>query len=169
MKKILTVAFLALISFSAFALTSGPKKGQTAPELKGYRWDGEEFSLSSFKGNYVLVDFWASWCPPCRESNPKLVRLYHDLKDKKFKNGASFHVLSVSLDKNVDKWRNAVEADKLEWPAHISDLKGWESALGSAYDVRAIPTAFLVSPEGKVILKGNLHDIYSKLKSQLSH
>ena len=106
--------------------------------------EGETVALSSFKGKYVLIDFWASWCGPCRRENPNVVKLYQKY------NKAGFEVFSVSLDNNKDKWVNAIKQDGLEW-THVSDLLGWKCAPAKKYGVRGIPFTVLVDKEGTII------------------
>lgn len=122
------------------------KIGDIAPEISLPDENGKMRTLSSLKGNYVLVDFWASWCGPCRKENPNVVNAYN-----KYKNH-SFTVLGVSLDKSKDKWLEAIQKDQLNW-AHISDLKGWKSVGAASYQVRSIPASFLVDPQGKIVAK----------------
>lgn len=103
-------------------------------------------SLSSFKGKYVLVDFWASWCGPCRHENPAVVAAYNQFKDK------NFTILSVSLDQNKDRWKQAIMADNLAW-THVSDLKYWQNEVAQLYHIQSIPANMLIDPGGKIIAR----------------
>jgi len=108
--------------------------------------DGKQISLADFKGKYLLIDFWASWCGPCRAENPNVVAMYEEMKDK------DFDILGVSFDTKREKWLEAIEADKLTW-SHVSDLKGWSSEAGQLYAVNAIPHTVLLDKEGTIIAK----------------
>ncbi len=135
--------------------------GQPAPEFTMNDSTGKPVSLSSFKGKVVLVDFWASWCGPCRAENPNVVAAY-----KKF-NSKGFTVLGVSLDTDKGKWQDAVAKDGLTW-THVSDLIGWENAAAKQYGVMSIPANFLIDKEGKIIgssLRGE--DLVKKLEEVL--
>jgi peroxiredoxin len=118
--------------------------GQPAPEIALADPKGKIITLSSFKGKYVLVDFWASWCGPCRGENPNVVEAYEKFKKK------NFTVLGVSLDESKEDWEDAIKADNLNWQ-HISDLKKWESTVVSTYKIEGIPYNVLVDPNGIVI------------------
>ncbi len=135
--------------------------GKKAPSITQFDLNGDPYSLSDLKGMYVLIDFWASWCPPCREENPKLVKTYAEFKDK------NFEILGVSFDKEFTAWEKAIKDDNLTWK-HVSDLQGWNNSAGQSYGVKAIPQNLLVDPEGKVIAR-NLHgeELNAKLRELL--
>ena len=121
--------------------------GTPAPEIELPDTTGKIIKLSSLKGKYVLIDFWASWCGPCRQSNPKLVSLYNKYK------GKNFEIYGISLDRNKDAWLAAIKSDKLNW-IHVSDLKYWESTAAVQYRVSGIPYSVLIDPQGLIIAKG---------------
>ncbi len=120
--------------------------GGEAPEFTQETPAGEALSLSDLRGKVVLLDFWASWCGPCRRENPNVVRVYNKYKDQ------GFEILGISLDQNRDRWLQAIEADGLEW-RHVSDLNGWQNAVAQQYKVRSIPQTYLLDEEGNIIAK----------------
>ncbi|PHN01335.1 hypothetical protein CRP01_37745 [Flavilitoribacter nigricans DSM 23189 = NBRC 102662] len=120
--------------------------GGTAPDFTQETPEGEMLTLSDLRGKVVLIDFWASWCGPCRKENPNVVRVYNQYKDK------GFEILSVSLDNKKDRWLQAIEKDQLEWH-HVSDLKGWSNEVAQTYDVHSIPQTILLDPEGKILAR----------------
>lgn len=152
------VVLLAVYGFTTRMGTPAEKDGtaigDTAPELAFYNPDSTKIiKLSSLRGQYVLLDFWASWCGPCRRENPNVVRAYNKYSEAKFKNGKGFTVYSVSLDKKRDSWKRAIEQDGLLWPYHVSDLQAWRSAGARIYGVNSIPMNFLIDPNGIIIAK----------------
>ena len=135
--------------------------GSEAPDFTLPDVNGNLVSLSSFRGKYVLVDFWAAWCPDCRKENPNIVSAWEKYKNK------NFAVLGVSLDRNRDQWLAAIEKDKLSW-TQVSDLKYWSSEAAVLYCIRWIPMSFLIDPEGKIIAIGLEGDeLHNKLQELL--
>lgn len=128
--------------------------GNKAPDISEKGIDGEIIKLSSLQGKLVLIDFWASWCGPCRRENPYVVNTYNTYKDKNFKNGDGFTIFSVSLDNSKDAWTRAIQADNLSWDYHVSDLGGWNSKAAAVYGVRSIPTNFLIDGDGIIVGRG---------------
>jgi len=120
--------------------------GQPAPDFTQNDTSGHPVKLSSFRGKYVLLDFWASWCGPCREDNPNVVKAYHKYHDR------GFEILSVSLDQQEKAWKKAIRDDKLDW-THVSDLKYWNNALVKLYGVQGVPQNFLIDPQGRIVAR----------------
>ena len=123
----------------------GLEIGARAPEIALSDVNGKIIKLSSLKGNVVLIDFWASWCRPCRAENPNVVKLYNKYKNK------NFTIYSISLDQDRKKWIDAINQDQLSWPNHVSELTGWKSTPGIQYGVSSIPKTFLIDKDGIII------------------
>ena len=120
--------------------------GHKAPDFTIGGIDGKPIKLSDYKGKYVMIDFWASWCMPCRQENPNVVKQYNAFKSK------GFNILGVSLDKETPAWKKAINDDKLTW-AHGSDLKGFEGPTETLYHIEAIPSNFIIDPQGNIVAK----------------
>jgi peroxiredoxin len=118
--------------------------GSPAPDIQLPDPSGKMYALSGLKGKIVLLDFWASWCGPCRRANPEVVSAYERYKDK------GFTVFSVSLDKQKEAWEAAIKQDRLNWEYHVSDLKYWSCEPAQVYGVRGIPQQYLIDREGKI-------------------
>ena len=154
MKKII-ISLLVLAPIFTFSqkVNTGLKIGDKAPELVYNNPKGEELKLSQVKNKIVLIDFWASWCAPCRRENPNIVSAYKKHKDTRFKEGNGFEIFSVSLDKSAESWIKAINQDELFWKYHVSDLEGWNSEGAKIYNIRSIPSNVIINSKGIIIAK----------------
>lgn len=144
---VFAIGFLLLSAGSNVA----PSNGEQAPDFELTTPEGKKLTLKKFSGKMVLLDFWASWCRPCRHENPNVVEAYNKYNKSKFENGKGFEVISVSLDKQESAWVQAIEKDGLIWKSHGWDHGGTVSRL---YGVASIPTAFLIDGDGKIVASG---------------
>jgi peroxiredoxin len=140
-KIIASILFSFLFSM---AVNAQPKQGQLAAEVALPSVSGDTIRLSSLKGKVVLLDFWASWCGPCRISNRNLIKLYPKYKDK------GFEILGISLDDEKGKWEKAIKQDKINW-LQVNEGGGWDAKTAIAWNINAIPTSFLIDKEGKLL------------------
>lgn len=154
MKRIIFI-LLSIISIHFFGqeknTPTGINPGYKAIDIALPNPNDSIIKLSNLKGYYVLVDFWASWCGPCRMKNPQIVQLYNTFKNAKFKDAKGFVVYSVSLDYSRAAWQKAIMMDNLNWPYHVSDLKGWNSTAAIQYQITSIPNNLLIGPDGIII------------------
>jgi thiol-disulfide isomerase/thioredoxin len=158
----LFIGLLAALFYFSFTFENKDTstKNGNAPEIELVSPKGKLIKLSDLKGKLVLIDFWASWCGPCRNESPNVVEAYSKYRNAKFTNAKGFDVFSVSLDRDVDAWKNAIKIDNLSWSSHGIDSEG---KAASSYGVNSIPAAFLIDGNGNIIAKGeqlrglNLH------------
>jgi len=172
MKKSGILLLALVVAFACYALcfrkdaTTPIPQDATAPEIALVSPKGKTLKLSSLRGKMVLVDFWASWCGPCRKESPNVVEAYQKYSQKDFKNGKGFEVFSVSLDRDQEAWKQAILADHLKWKYHVLDVQGLAAA---NYQVATIPNAFLLDGNGVIVASGaqlrglNLHITLDKL------
>jgi thiol-disulfide isomerase/thioredoxin len=151
MKKLFYTPLLLLLFTISTLYSLAQEVGEKAPEIELTSNTGKKINLTDLKGKVVLVDFWASWCGPCRRENPNVVEAFSKYHKSKFLNAKGFEVFSVSLDKNEQAWLEAIKKDNLTWDSHVWD-KGGEFA--KQYHITSIPMAFLIDGEGKVVAKG---------------
>ncbi|MCB9348661.1 MAG: TlpA family protein disulfide reductase [Lewinellaceae bacterium] len=129
--------------------------GETTPDFTASTLSGEQLQLSSLRGQYVLLDFWGSWCGPCRQENPGLVQLYDKYQNARFQQAERFVVISIGIEENEERWRRAIERDGLHWPYHILDkatsLRFFDSELAQQFGVKQVPTKYLLNEKGLII------------------
>lgn len=157
---VLLVAFVAFLLGRNMYITSNLTNGAVAPTFEAKNISGKTIKSEDFLGSYLMIDFWGSWCGPCRQSNPILRDLVHKYQDAEFKDAKSFEIVSVAIETSEAKWKAAIEKDKLDWENHISTLQRFDDPIAAAFDIKSIPNYVLIGPKGKVILVNvGLNDI----------
>jgi thiol-disulfide isomerase/thioredoxin len=143
--------------------------GDKASEISGQLPDGSAFSLNSQKGKYVLLDFWGSWCGPCRETHPQLVELYNRFHDQRFKDSDGFEIVSIAVEQNRENWMAAIQSDGLSWPYQLITIGDFETPIIKSYNVKQIPTKFLINPLGIIIAVDPTIDEVAKILQTKIH
>ena len=145
--------------------TPGVASGVPAPNFRSVTPAGDSLGLNDLKENWVLIDFWGSWCGPCRSANKQLVELYNIYKNKEFSDAKGFTILSVGIETDKEKWINAIKNDGLEWPHHVSSLNRFNDPVALLYGIREIPATILVSPNGNIL---GINLGFNQINAQLS-
>jgi len=156
MKKILLALVIIVLGFLAYKFLLGGiglEVGKTAPDFEATLQDGSPVMLSDYQGDYVLLDFWGSWCAPCRRENPSLVKIYKEFENKKSVKGEGFEIVSIALEKTQGQAEGAIKRDNLYWKNHIISISRIVllSPLAQKYNVSSVPAKFLINPEGKIM------------------
>lgn len=153
--KILNILLvLVILGFVGYKVYQLPKfsDGEIAPGFQAQLIDGNNFTLSDLNGSYVLLDFWGSWCGPCRIESPDLVKLHNTFNGKSFSDAKGFEIVSVAIETNEKRWKKAIDADKLNWPHHIVQLDRFKGPIATEYGVREIPTKYLIDTKGEILM-----------------
>ncbi len=158
---------LMVVGYIGYKVYQMPKfgDGEKIPSFSATLENGEAFELSDLRGQYVLLDFWGSWCGPCRVDNKNLVKLHGEFGDKKFKSADGFKIVSVAIETDKKRSLRAIKADKLVWPHHIILLDRFKSPIAKEFGVREIPTKYLIAPDGHIL---SVNEDYQSLKNRLS-
>ena len=152
---ILNILFgLAILAFIGYKIYQLPKfsDGEIAPGFQAELIDGKPFALSDLQGSYVLLDFWGSWCGPCRIESPDLVKLHNDFSGESFSDAQGFEIVSVAIETNESRWKKAIEKDQLNWRHHIVQLDRFKGPIAKEYGVREIPTKYLLDTKGEILM-----------------
>jgi len=139
------------------------RNGEDIPTIEAELLNGDRFNIEQLKGKYVLVDFWGSWCGPCRKENPALVALYNKYNGQKFAKASGFEVVSIAVETEQDKWKRAIVKDGLSWPYHIVQLERFSSPIVKEFGVREIPTKYLLNEKGQIISVNATMDVLDRL------
>lgn len=149
--NLLLVVLLSIFVVNHLYKQPSYNAGELAPDFTTSTFDGNSFSLSSLRGSYVLLDFWGSWCGPCRKENKELVNLYNEFVANRVDTSVPVHFVSVAIESNEHSFEKAVKEDGLIWPYHILQLDRFSSEIVKLYGIKSIPTKFLIDPDGFII------------------
>ncbi len=169
-KALFTIVFVILLSAGTFAQKKpnlyGIYVGDQAPEIEIPTVTGDDFNLSQLQGKVVLLNFWASWCAPCRKKAPALLALHEEYKNEEFNNGETgFEIVCVSLDRNQAAWENGIQKDQIDGLVNVGDMKGWKSEAARTYNIKRIPAMVLINGNGEIVaLNPGTKDLNKKLK-----
>lgn len=165
---LLLVVVLGFLGYKYIYQAPKYSDGEQLPGFEATLLNDETFELEQLRGNYVLVDFWGSWCPPCRQDNPNIVKLYDEFNGKRFTDAEGFEVVSVAIETKKERCVAAIAQDGLRWKYHIVLLDRFKSEIAKAFGVREIPTKYLLSPSGKILsVNSSYDDLRNTLNSKL--
>ena len=162
---LLVVLILAYLGYKYVYQAPKYSDGETLPGFSANLLNDESFELEQLRGNYVLVDFWGSWCAPCRADNPNIVKLYDEFNGKTFTDAEGFEVVSIAIETNKERAVRAIKQDGLRWKYHIVLLDRFKSKIAKAFGVREIPTKYLISPSGEIL---SVNSSYENLRKRLN-
>ena len=152
--KVLNILLVVIITgYVVWYFYKQPKydSGEMAQNFESTLLDGSAFKLSDLRGKYVLLDFWGSWCGPCRQENPELVKLYQDIKSMHLNADGGFEIVSVAIETKRENWKKAIQSDGLNWKYHIGEFERFKSPIATLHSVKSIPTKYFISPEGRIL------------------
>ena len=154
MRNTIIFFFCLIIGYAGYYIYKMPKfsDGESAPSFSSKLFDGSDFKLEDLNGQYVLLDFWGSWCGPCRRESPDLVTLYNDYHGKSFSDAKGFEILSVAIETKEANWRRAIIVDKLNWKYHIVQTDRFSGPIATQYGVKEIPTKYFLDTNGEILM-----------------
>lgn len=172
--NVLIIAVVLLIIGRYFYMKPRFINGEQVPVIQAQLKNGQAFDLSDLRGQYVLLDFWGSWCGPCRKENPELVELNKAFGSKAFKDAEGFSIVSIGVEDNAARWERAIEQDRLDWPYHIMDtarsLRFFDGKIANDFGVKQVPTKYLLNPQGQIIaVDPSVAEVRERLRARLAN
>lgn len=169
--KVLNILLVLIVAgYIGWFFYKQPKydSGELASEFSATLKDGSAFHLQDLKGKYVLLDFWGSWCGPCRRENPSLVALYNETRNMTFKASGGFEIVSIAIETKRESWEKAIQSDGLSWKYQIGEFERFKSPIATLYGVKEIPTKYFISPDGRILMVNpSIQEIKSYLDEQV--